>query len=82
MSQMIDDRTFFMAEEGDHHHTDIRCPNCGFPQTLCLKKNKMIFPEVRQLRKKAHYCFACGKKFPLEDRLLPEALEEYRRFNP
>jgi len=78
---MIDDRSMTKADEGDHHHLSYRCPSCGFPQTMCLKKNKLLFPDVINYRDQNHRCPVCSKKHHVNDILTPEAKEEYNRFN-
>lgn len=78
---MIDDRKMFKADEGDHHHFNYRCPHCGFYQTICLKKNKLLYPEVRTFRSNQIYCMVCSKKFNLDKVLTEEAKKEYYSFH-
>jgi len=78
---MIDDRNMYKVEGGDHHHLDFRCPYCGFPSNLCLKKNKLLFPEIINYRDQNHRCPVCSKKHHVDKILTKEAKKEYDRFN-
>jgi len=78
---MIDDRNMYSTEEGDHHHFGYRCPHCGFPQILCLKKNKLIFPETINYRDENHTCPICHKKHHVDDILTESARKEYYKFH-